>query len=274
MAPVFDQIPEDEGASLRLRQDELWQGSARHTDDIAPRDGDDSDDEDTDDEGYDSDDDEQKGQKQQGGGHKVQQEQGGGGGLLGINPLSPLSGVASGFASLIAPSIPPPPQLIRTSELPTSTASSPTASTAPSSSTSPSSTPSPTTLSLPTLSVNPVAVNNPQASVPQVVTMSTMTIMTTTSVATPSVTPSQSFINSIFPTMQTTTSPSFTPALENDLPSPTIFLTDTDNDYHHDSDSRDGSFSGPPPSGLSPTGEDVLISAGSIGKRNQDPVWN
>lgn len=263
MAPVFDQVREEEDASLRLRRQELWQGSARHTDDKERRDGPESDDEGSDDEGYDSDDDERKG-------GKVQKEQGSGGVILGINPLNPLPGVASGFASLIAAPSPSPTPVFSTSELYTSTTSSSTVSTTSSSSTS-----STSSLSLPTLSVNNPLALNPQASVPQVVTMSSVTIMTTTSIATPSVmplvTPSPSFINSIFPSMQPATSSNPTPALENDLPSPTIFLTDTDNDYHHDNDPHDDNFSGPPPSGLSPTGEDVLISAGSIGKPCQSP---
>lgn len=108
---------------------------------------------------------------------------------------------------------------------------------------------------LPTLT----AATGPPALNPQVVTVSSVTVMTTTSVVPVTATSSpSSFITSLFPTTSTTESQSATAAFDT-LPSPTIFISD--NGDKHDDGHRDA----PPPGGLSPTAEDVLISAGSIG---------
>ncbi|KAJ4425072.1 hypothetical protein N0V82_000354 [Gnomoniopsis sp. IMI 355080] len=111
---------------------------------------------------------------------------------------------------------------------------------------------------LPTASTAPA----PAALNPQVVTISSVTIMTTTSVVPVVATSSpSSFITSLFPSPSSTTTQlqSATAAFDTTPPSPTIFISDTGD--HHDDAHRDG----PPPGGLSPTAEDVLISAGSIG---------
>lgn len=109
---------------------------------------------------------------------------------------------------------------------------------------------------LPTLT----AATGPPALNPQVVTVSSVTVMTTTSVVPVTATSSpSSFITSLFPSPSPTESQSASAAFDT-LPSPTIFISD--NGDKHDNGHHDG----PPPGGLSPTAEDVLISAGSIGR--------
>lgn len=128
--------------------------------------------------------------------------------------------------------------------------------------------PSPISIStlqpLPTPSANaPVAVN-PAASVAPVVTLSSMTTMTiTSSLSMPLTRSQQSFIPTIFPS-STAPSTSATAVFDNAPPTPTIFISSTGDPFDGDGD-RHRDDRGPPPGGLSPTAEDVLISAGSIG---------
>lgn len=178
------------------------------------------------------------------------------------NPLAILPpAITSNPLTVLSPLLPTP---ILTSELPPLRTSSPLESSTPILSTPvlskpvPVETPSPTstTSTMSTLTAvtglpteagdNTIVANNPQ-----VVTMSAVTATTTTSVvAIPIVTP-EIFASALFP-----------PTLASDLaPSPTVFIDNTGND-----DQNRHGRNGGPPGGLSPTGEDALISAGSIGR--------
>lgn len=261
MAPVSDQAHREEGAPLRLRRRRaVWRRRPRGGDDDERRGRDDSDRNQRDDRGDSDSEDED---------HAPPRGQGGSGVSSVPVPLTTPQVATVGLVSTIAASpSSQPPQLARTTTQPLSSSTLSTL-TIPKPTPSTTLTPlaAPSTLALPTLSANnPVAVN-PQVGVSSAVTTPSIFIMTTTPIATLSTTSSStaSFIPSLFPSVATTTvSSAPTPAFDLDFPSPTIFLSDTDKD--HDGDSRDNSFSGPPPGGLSPTGEDVLISAGSIGK--------
>ncbi|KAJ4391463.1 hypothetical protein N0V93_005080 [Gnomoniopsis smithogilvyi] len=170
--------------------------------------------------------------------------------LLPTTPTSPLPTLSTSSVSLSSTT---------TSSFSSLTTSSLTTSSAITSSTSTSSTTTSQAFStlrpLPTPSSAPA----PPALNPQVVTVSSVTVMTTTSVIPVTATSSpSSFITSLFPSSTTAQSQSATAAFDTTPPSPTIFISDTGN---KDDDHRNG----PPPGGLSPTAEDVLISAGSIG---------
>lgn len=260
MAPVFDHLVDERDAPSRSRRAQWWQRDTRRQDD------DESD--------SDKDHDER--------GHDVDEQQGNPttfdplnafAGLLSV-PVSALLGTSA--SSLPAPT---PSSASRTTSLTLSSSSSSSSS----------------TVGLPTVPANSPIANNPQVPAEQTGTTSSLptssaktspattspvtssvTIMMTTSVSLPTTVSTSSFIDTLFPSSTTVSSTSTTPtssvtAAFANQPSPSIYLTNTDNGLntfrdgeHHDSD--DDHDPPPPSGGLSPTGEDVLISAGSIGK--------
>lgn len=168
-------------------------------------------------------------------------------------PFIPAAITSNPFAGLTSLLPTPLPTLVRTSELSTlRTTALPEPTSAPVETPSPTST-SATMSTLTAFTGLPVQSgdNTVVANNPQIATASALTAMTTTSVIAGTISTPESFVSSLFST----------PTAASDLataPEPTIFIDDNgDNGLNR---------GGGPPGGLSPTGEDALISAGSIGK--------